>query len=140
EAELYGIMKATEIAVKLTNHENITDVWIFCDNQSAVWRMSDKRDLPGQEYILKTHNAAETLKDQGIKTHIHWVPGHVQVAGNEKADKQVKEGTEGNRLPRDASTSITHLKRKNKEHQMEEWKKWWPGMRRGHSYQGRRAA
>jgi len=79
-------------------------------------------------------------KNRGIKTHIHWVPGHVQVAGNEKAEKLEKEGREGNRLPRDASTSITHLKRKNKEHQMEEWKKWWPGMRRGHSYQGRPAA
>ena len=78
-------------------------------------------------------------KNRGIKTHIHWVPGHVQVAGNEKAEKLEKEGREGNRLPRDASTSITHLKRKNKEHQMEEWKKRWLGMRRGHSYQGRPA-
>ena len=87
DAELYGIMKAANIAVKLMKNENITDVWIFCDNQSAVRRMSDKRALPGQEYVLRTHNAAETLKSRNIKTHIHWVPGHVQVAGNEKADK-----------------------------------------------------
>src|SRR5205085_4714931 len=52
DAELYWIMKATEIAVKLTNHENITDVWIFCDNQSAVRRMSDKRALPGKEVLF----------------------------------------------------------------------------------------
>ena len=71
DAELYGIMKATEIVVKLINRENITDVWIFCDNQSTVGRMCDKRALPGQEYVLKTHNAAETLKNWGIKTQIH---------------------------------------------------------------------
>src|SRR5205085_8664871 len=65
--------------------------------------------------------------------------GHVQVAGNEKADKLAKEGTEGSLLPRDASISITHLRRKNKEQEMEDWKKRWPGMRRGRSYQGRPA-
>ena len=36
DAELYGIMKATEIASRITKDENITDVWIFCDNQFAV--------------------------------------------------------------------------------------------------------
>ena len=42
DAELYGIMKASEVAVSLTNHEEISDVWIFYDNQSAIRWMSDK--------------------------------------------------------------------------------------------------
>ena len=131
DAELYGIMKATEIATRITRDENITDVWIFCDNQSAVRCMSDTRPVPGQEYILKTHSSAEILKSHGITTHIHWVPGHVQVRGNEKADALAKKGTEGKRLPRDATTSITYLKRKNREQQMEEWRRRWPVMKRG---------
>ena len=139
DAELYGILKAKDIATHITRYEDITDVWIFCDNQSAVRRMSDKRPIPGQEYILKTHTSAEVLKSRGITVHIHWVPGHVQVKGNEKAEALAKQGTEGKRLPRDATTSITYLKRKNKEQQMEEWKRRWPGMRRGRSYQGRPA-
>src|SRR5437588_3009949 len=101
--------------------------------------MSDKRPIPCQEYILKTHTSAEVLKSRGITVHIHWVPGHVQVQGNEKADALAKQGTEGRRLPRDATTSITYLKRKNREQQMEEWKRRWPGMRRGRSYHGRPA-
>ena len=36
DAELYGIMKATEIATRITRDENITDVCTFCDNQCAV--------------------------------------------------------------------------------------------------------
>src|SRR5205085_2685244 len=109
DAELYGIMKAADIATHITKDEDITDVWIFCDNQSAVRRMSDKRPIPGQEYILKTHTSAEILKSRGITVHIHWVPGHVQVQGNEKADALAKQGTEGKRLPRDATTSLTYL-------------------------------
>src|SRR5437588_5121903 len=101
--------------------------------------MSDKRPIPCQEYILKTHTSAEVLKSRGITVHIHWVPGHVQVKGNEKADALAKQGTEGKRLPRDATTSITYLRRKNKEKQMEEWKLRWPGMRRGRSYEGQPA-
>ena len=57
--------------------------------------MTDKRPVPGQEYILKTHTYAETVKSQGIATHIHWFPGHMQVMGNEKADTLAKQGTEG---------------------------------------------
>ena len=139
DAELYGIMKATETATKLTRNQNITDVWIFCDNQSAVRRMRDKRPTPGQEYILKTHQSAETLAARDIKTHIHWVPGHINVKGNERADKLAKEGTEEKRMPRDCSTSITHLKRKNKELQLATWNQRWPGLKRGRSYNGRPA-
>ena len=98
--------------------------------------MSDKRALPGQEYVLKTHNAAKTLKSWNIQTHIHWVPRHVQVTGNERVDKLAKQGTEGNRLPHDATILITYLTKKNKEQQMEDWKKRSPGMRRGRTYQG----
>src|SRR5205085_2076873 len=134
DGELYGIMKATEIATRITRDENITEFWIFCDNQSAVQRMSDKRPVPGQEYILKTHSSAEILKSRGITTHIHWVPGHVQDQGNEKADALAKKGTEGKRLPRDATTSITYLKCKNREQLMEEWKGRWQETKRGRSY------
>ena len=72
-AELYGIMKATDIATHITRNEDITDMWIFCDNQSAVRWMSDKRPVPGQEYVLKTHSSAETLQGRNITTHIHCI-------------------------------------------------------------------
>ena len=61
DAELYSIMKATEIATKISTDKNLTDTWIFCDNQSQVCQMNDKCPLPGQEYILKTHRNAEIL-------------------------------------------------------------------------------
>ena len=107
DAVIYGIMKATDIATRSTADGGFTDTWIFCDNQSAVHRMRDKRSLPGKEYILKTHRNAEILASRGIKTHIHWVPGHVNFKGNEHADILAMDRTKGKRIPRDATTSIT---------------------------------
>ena len=133
-------MKATELATKLSLDENLTDIWIICDNQCAVRRMNDQRPLLGQEYSLKVHRNSEILSSRGIKTHIHWVPGHVNVKGKERADTLANEGTKGKRLPREATTSITYLKRKNKEHQMNTWNARWPTMKRGHSYYGRPAS
>ena len=70
DAKLYGIMKAVKIATRISK-ESTTDIWIFCDNQSAVRWMSDKRPVPAQEYVLKTHSFTEILKSRDIKTHIH---------------------------------------------------------------------
>jgi hypothetical protein len=133
------MMKATHIATQLANDGDTSDIWIFCDNQSAVRRMRDKRPLPGQQYVLKTHQYSEILANRNIKLHIHWVPGHVNVKGNERADTLAKEGTEGRRLPRDSSTSITYLRRRNKETQLQEWTKRWPAQKHGRQYHGRPA-
>src|SRR6266849_2350965 len=91
DAELYGISKATYLATKLLDQPT-TDIWIFCNNQSAVSRMANSIPMPGQEYILRALNNIQTLTDAKIKTHIHWVPGHVNVIGNERAVQLAKKG------------------------------------------------
>jgi ribonuclease HI len=118
DAELYGIAKGTEVAVKLVKEEETTDVWIFCDNQAAVRRMGTTVTQPGQEYILCAYQHAMTLQTMDIQTHIHQVSGHMEVEGNEKADQLTKKGTEYKRKERDAHTSITYIKRRIKEKTM----------------------
>jgi ribonuclease HI len=137
DAELYGIVKATEGAIKLVKQEETTNFWIFCNNQAAVRRMSTTIAQPGQEYILNTHQHAMTLQTMNIHTHIHWVPGHVEVEGNEKADQLAKNGTQCKRKERDAYTYITYIKRQIREKAMETWKTRWPSMETGRSYQGK---
>jgi hypothetical protein len=64
-----------------------------------------------------------------IHTHIHWVPGHVEVEGNKKADQLAKKGTERKRKERDAYTSITYIKRQIREKAIGTWGKRWPSMK-----------
>jgi hypothetical protein len=61
----------------------------------------------------------------------------VEVEGNDQADQLPKKGTERKRKERDAYTSITYLKRWIREKAMETWKKRWPSMKTGQSYQGK---
>jgi hypothetical protein len=135
DAELYGIAKAIHLVTKLTIQPT-TDVWIFCDNQSAITRMTNSFPLPVQEYILRALQNNETLGKADIKTHIHWVPGHVIVKGNERADQLAKEGTTKLRQERDPSVSITYLKWKMREEALQTWKQRWPNLRTGRSYKG----
>jgi hypothetical protein len=72
-----------------------------------------------------------------IHTHIHRVPGHGEVEGNEKADQLATKATEHKRKERDAHASITNIKRRIKEKAMETWRKRWPAMKTGQSYRGK---
>jgi hypothetical protein len=92
--------------------------------------------MPGQEYILNGLNNIKKLNKANIKTHIHWVPGHVNVKGNERADQLAKEGTTKKRRERDSRVSITYLKRKMKEDALKNWKQRWTKARTGRSYEG----
>src|SRR5947209_2187565 len=81
DTELYGIMKATDIATHITRDKDITDMWIFFDNQSVVPWMSDKRPIPGQEYILKTHLCVGPQEPGNNGTHTLG-PGECPGQGN----------------------------------------------------------
>jgi ribonuclease HI len=39
-----------------------------------------------QHLYQKIYKIAEAIQSKGIITHIHWVPGHLGIYGNEKAD------------------------------------------------------
>jgi hypothetical protein len=98
--------------------------------------MANSIPMPGQEFILRGLNNIQTLKNANIKTHIHWVPGHVSIRGNERADQLAKEGTSKQKQARDARVSITYLKRKMREEALDTWKQRWPKLKTGRSYEG----
>jgi hypothetical protein len=52
---------------------------------------------PGQPLARWINQCARTLREAGIETEIHSVPGHTGIAGNEEADRQANLAREGRR-------------------------------------------
>jgi len=96
-------------------------VWIFTDNQAAIMRIRTLKPGPGQEISIALTHISTELKALKCTLTIQWVPGHTDVAGNEKADQHAKLATT-QRPPAFFRTSLSYLKRVAKAEMVSEWK------------------
>ena len=100
------------------------------DSQAVLRALDNQRSHPGQYILDSIHNAAESLHKRQDRTinqaereaaitdgngwkgrpkgvidlHIHWVPGHMDFAPNEKADEEAKKAAQG-----DSSRSLSSI-------------------------------
>ncbi|KAG6824425.1 hypothetical protein H0H92_006925 [Tricholoma furcatifolium] len=61
-------------------------------------------------------------EDPGRSVAVEWCPGHKDVEGNEKADKEAKAGA---RIWQARFVTLAHAKRRTKEKALEKWKAQW---------------
>ena len=113
DAEIYAIYQAFNIAyAQRTRYSNL---WIFSDSQAAIQRLYNHSIHNNQELVNKIHNLIIKLKQKkNLNIHICWVPSHMNIRGNELADKAAKMGTKYKRTI-SKEISWAHLKRKIKE-------------------------
>ena len=93
DAELFAIYKALDIGLQRAMVSTI-DLWIFSDSQAALKGLRSGQNRANQHLYHKIYKTAEAIQSKGIITHIHWVPGHLGIYGNEKADQAAKYGAE----------------------------------------------
>ncbi|KZV80377.1 hypothetical protein EXIGLDRAFT_598778, partial [Exidia glandulosa HHB12029] len=94
EGELAGMLLALDIVrtLPLSTHR----ATILLDNQAAVKAVRARRNRPGQYLVDAFHREVTSLmrRRHAFRLHIAWVPGHMDVAGNELADTHAKLAAE----------------------------------------------
>lgn len=91
-AELMGIHMALGMAQ--SHRGTLHRVDIFTDNQAAITSAAAPLRQSGQWLLTEIARQIEDLRQRQTTTHIHWIPAHTGVRGNETADKLAKAAAE----------------------------------------------
>ena len=90
--EFEGIAHALRMLVARTAHEApgaqlaIRSAVIYVDNQAVLKALNKGDPLSSQGFTLRVLSAVDTLRNRNVNVLLRWIPGHVKVHGNEKAD------------------------------------------------------
>ena len=113
-AELFTIEKAFKIAWE-NKQLNTDKIWIFSDSQAAIKRLKNPSLKAGLYYVQSIKKWAKKFQDRAIQLQLEWVPGHMNIKGNELADKAAKKGTELQHVTPESYMSLAFIKRKIRE-------------------------
>ncbi|KAJ5927721.1 reverse transcriptase [Penicillium verhagenii] len=139
-AELYGI----KLALGLFNHKVTFRLiiggprdgtkpriaTIFTDSQAAIQAFTRPRRSSGQ-YVLRAIAELLDRVHRLWKVHIHWLPGHEGVAGNERADVLAKEAAESTNNTIFTPLLLTAARAILREQALEEWTQEWQSSEHG---------
>ena len=92
-AELSGILVAIHMALAIPSTSQVRRILIFTDNQSALRSIPKPRKSSGQTIIQDILGVIQKVRIRGIDTEFHWVPAHLGITGNEKADIAAKKSS-----------------------------------------------
>lgn len=106
--ELEGIAKGFEYAATVATPGQ--EIRVHADNQAAIHRLKTPSDNPGQAWQLRCIKAANQVVSKGASISLHWVPGHEDVFGNERADQLAKDGTKKRATSNITSLAMTGIK------------------------------
>ena len=94
--ELDGVNMALTYALQRAQERPLptSSIIIFADNQSAVTKACAPTSSAGQQQRQDNLHLLNSLLEIApqLTVELHWVPGHVDVEGNERADEAAKAG------------------------------------------------
>ena len=137
DRELVGIARALTEASRTSL--SFKHIWVFTDNQAAISNSHRLTPHPGQQISLKIQQLTKNLLDSDLdlQLHLHWVPGHTGIQGNDEADRLAKQAAEYPLPTQDSYLSLTKLKTQIRKSALLAWHTYWtqlPAARKGSHY------
>ena len=135
DAELAGLLAGTRNAVNACNlNVDVTHIYIFTDNSAVITTALDPKPTAGQ---LLAHNFCQTVHsfldgNASRQVTLKWVPSHIGIEGNARADHLAKAGAAlASSLP--VAKTRTFARRVAKERLDRAWvREWKDAPRNGH--------
>jgi len=79
---------------KILRRNGVKMVAVFSDSQAGIRWVAELQPGPGQRLARGINRKVRGLLAHGIKTEIHWVPGHSGMRGNDEAHSQANVARE----------------------------------------------
>ncbi|XP_055947096.1 uncharacterized protein LOC129980741 [Argiope bruennichi] len=125
QAEAYAFFMALEYIDKTNSWSKAS---IFSDSLSLLTALASPNR---KSWMLK--ELADKIKT--VNSHrrlsFHWVKAHIDVVGNEEADKQAKHGTEKNTIDSHVPRSHNTMKADIRQNILAEWQNEWASSTKG---------
>ena len=105
------------------NIKTPTDIVIFTDSQSALLELQNCTETTDKDIASLANDIDRLLMQFNIHLTLQWIPGHIGIYGNEKADVLAKQGTakEQPEIPVNLQTTRQILKTNTKEEWLNRW-------------------
>ena len=126
DAEMLALLRGLEAAVDFQQdtpevNRGRSTIILFADNTSSVEAITEEKTGPSQQISQKFVETAMAFLDENKMANIEvsWVPGHMGIEGNERADEIAKGATELE--PATETTTIAKLHRQLRDKLKAEW-------------------
>lgn len=130
-AELVAIFYAFKWC---SNHKDVKDVVIFSDSLSALRALEGFKEKGRFDLLNKIHCLYNNLFAGGRDIWVSWVPAHVGVEGNERADILAKESLQFDKVNFSLQYSVEEVMPLVNKFLLERWNAIYKGIDKGGNY------
>jgi ribonuclease HI len=128
-AELLAIKEGLKMTKQLKNDD--TGIVLFTDSRSAVDSLSSYKEVMTDELVSEIQDLLASLKERITLT---WLPSHVGVEGNDRADLEAGKGRARQTIDISINDILKEGKRKTKLLTTSLWQEEWTGAETGRHY------
>lgn len=126
-----GEMVAILLAVQWIEEIQPLRTIICSDSSSSLASIKDGHSVSRPDILIEIQQTLYRIQMMGLTVVFLWVPAHIGIKGNERADKKAKEGSKNCNIDIKVGFSKSEVKSLIKLRLRERWQKQWEEERKG---------